>query len=707
MPDVSYLDALYRPKHILIAGFSPDPKKAGVRFLGALKAQGYAGTVSLLGRSAGSYGSHTTYSEVGAIPADVDLVFNMFPAKATLEILPEIAARGAKLAVVFTSGFAEQDADLAKAQAKMVEACRANGMRLVGPNCPGYFYLPSNISLIGQAGLAAGPVALVSQSGNVGITLWDQAKMLDIGWSAFIGVGNQSDIPVYDHVAYLGDDPNTKVIALYLEGLAEGQGAAFREVCQRVSRKKPIVALKGGRTPDGRRAAQSHTASLSSESQTYSALFDESGVVEVDHLEHLLPIAEVLYRCPPMKGDRVAIVGSGGGHSIVGTDEVQLAGFEVPEFNARLQQAAAARLPIYAPRRNPIDMTGGFTKDPSLFAQFTQMVIDHDGSYDGFLNYGLYGLYRGGELDEGHVHTYESAAPLLGAIQAQTSLPIIFYTPYAYQRHTSFTALREAGVPCFADLNLAARGLAALRERGLYLGREPIQAAPPSVRGTSGDSVRPQSEVEAAQILQGFGVSFPKSAVTASADDAVRAAETMGFPVVLKAILPGLQHKSDVGAVKLGLFDARMVAQAVQDVERSVSAKLGTGKVMGYLVIQDLGRPREFFVGVRKDFTCGQVGVLGVGGVYAEAIADTNVCLLPASAQSVALCISKLRSKSMWGDFRGEPGLDHAAVANLLNRLAGALGAHPGCTAIECNPVMVMGRDLIAVDAAFEYAESR
>src|SRR4051812_17815669 len=154
--DVSYLDALYRPKHILIAGFSPDPKKAGVRFLGGLKAQGYAGTVSLLGRSAGSYDSHTIYSDVGAIPPDVDLVFNMYPAKATLAILPEIAARGVRLAVVFTSGFAEQDADLAAAQARMVEACRAHGMRLVGPNCPGYFYLPSAISLIGQSGLAAG-----------------------------------------------------------------------------------------------------------------------------------------------------------------------------------------------------------------------------------------------------------------------------------------------------------------------------------------------------------------------------------------------------------------------------------------------------------------------------------------------------------------------------------------------------------------------
>jgi acyl-CoA synthetase (NDP forming) len=703
--NVTYLDALYHPKHILIAGFSSDPKKAGARFLTGLKNQGFSGTISLLGRSPGAYEGHTIYSDIEALPSGIDLVFNMYPARATPDILPKIAARGAKIAVVFTSGFAEQGGNAADAQKKLVAECRTHGMRLVGPNCPGYFYFPGNVNLTSQSGLKAGPLALISQSGNVGITLWDQSRMFDIGWSGFIGIGNQSDIPLYDHVAYLGDDPNTGVIAIYIEGLPEGQGQAFKEICQAVSRKKPIVALKGGRTTAGRRAAQSHTASLSSEAQTYSALFDECGIVEVGHLEHLLPIAEVLYRCPPLKGDRIAIVGSGGGHSTVGTDEVELVGLQVPEFNAKMQQAAAARLPVYAPRRNPIDMTGGFTKDPTLFAQFTQMVLDHDRTYDGFLNYGLYGLYRGGKLDEGHVHTYESAAPVLGAIQAKTGLPIIFYTPYAYQQHTSFTALREAGVPCFADLNLAALGLAALRERGIYLASPVPEGTVPIAHASAGRQVKPQSEADAAGLLAGFGVKFPKTVEAASAEEAVTAAERMGFPVVLKAILPGVLHKSDVGAVELGLANGEAVAGAARRIERSVSAKLGSGKVAGYLVAQDVGRQRELFVGIRKDYTCGYVGVLGVGGVYAEAIADTNVCLLPASTQSVELCLSKLRSKTMWTEFRGEPALDPARVAELLNQLATALTAQPQCTAIECNPVMVVGRDLLAVDAVLEYAE--
>jgi acetyltransferase len=704
--DVSYLKSLYAPRHILITGFSADPKKAGARFVAGLIAQGYSGQISLLGRTVGEFEGLRIYDSVDALPDGIDLAFNMYPANITLDVLPKVAARGVPLAVVFTSGFAEQGGDAADAQQELVKACRANGMRLVGPNCPGYFYFPNNINLTAMQGLKQGPVALISQSGNVGITLWDQSKMLDIGFTAFIGVGNQSDIPLHDHIAYLGDDDNTKVIALYIEGLPTGQGQAFLEICKRVSRKKPIVALKGGRTNAGMRAAQSHTASLSSESKVYSALFDECGIIEIEHLEHLLPLAEVLYRCPPMKGDRVAIVGSGGGHSTVCTDEAEIVGLEVPEFSQELQQTAGKMLPIYAPKRNPIDMTGGFTKDPSLFAQFTQMVIDIDGSYDGFINYGLYGLYRDGRLDEGHVHTYESAAPILGAIQEKTGLPIIFYTPYAYQKHSSFTALREAGIPCYPDLNLAALGLAALRKRQRFLDRTSDEPAGlPAPIDTSRTLSRPRSEAEASQYLATYGVKFPRAVEVKSLHDAVAAAEEVGFPVVVKGIMPGVLHKSDVGGVAVGLGDRETVAVAAQKMEQQVTSKLGAGALTGYLVTQDLGRRRELFVGVRKDHTFGSIGVLGVGGIYAEAIGDTSVCILPATSQTVSACLSKLRSSNMWNEFRGEPELERNEVAKLLNQLAGALNSQESCTAIECNPVMVVGRDLIAVDAAFEYSE--
>ncbi|MEH2702226.1 MULTISPECIES: acetate--CoA ligase family protein [Rhizobium] len=702
----NYLDALYNPQHILIVGFSTNVKKEPITFLNVLKQQGYEGKISLLGRERGQYLGHEIYSDVSQLPAGIDLAFNMVSATATVDLLPRVAAQGVRAAVIFTSGFAEMGEEGYRLQASVVERCNANGMRIVGPNCPGYFNLPRGINLTGIADIPKGPVGLISQSGNVGITLWDQAAMLDIGFSAFIGVGNQSDIPIHEHIEYLAADENTKVIALYIEGLPTDQGERFISICKKASLRKPIVALKGGRTDGGMRAAQSHTAAMSSVSKVYSSVFADSGVIEVEHLEHLLPICEVLYRCPPMKGERVAIVGSGGGHSTVCTDEVELAGLEVPEFNQELQDALGKRLPAYAPKRNPVDMTGGFTKDPSLFAQLTQLVLDKDATFDGFINYGLYGLWHDGELDPASPHTYESAAPILGDIQSKNDLPIIFYTPYAYQKHSVFTALREAGIPCYPNLNLAALGLAALSQRHKFLSKPAIaDEQPPAATDFPRIDKGSSTEDMITEALRGYGIKFPQTILCPTAEDAAVAAEKIGFPVVLKAVLPGVLHKSDVGGVATGLGSMGATRNAANVMTSSIAEKLGADSQQGFLVSQDLGRRRELFIGVRRDDLLGSVGLLGFGGVYAEALHDTEICLLPASAERVMSSLSRLRSKTMWSAFRGDPAVSPEKIAGILNNLNAALRQNAEVGAIECNPVIAVGSELFAVDAAVEFVE--
>ncbi|WP_244546613.1 acetate--CoA ligase family protein [Bosea sp. OK403] len=702
------LHALYNPGHIVIVGFSRDESKEPAIFLRELLNQGYKGKISLLGRERGQFQGCEMYDSAAALPEGIDLAFNMVAAGKTLDILPQVAARGVPAAVIFTSGFAEMDPSGADLQRKLVEACNANGMRVVGPNCPGYFYLPNGINLTGIPDIPQGPIGLISQSGNVGITLWDQAKTIDIGFSAFVGVGNQADIPIHDHIEYLGQDDNTKVIALYLEGLPDGHGPRFVSVCRDVSRRKPIVALKGGRTVGGMRAAQSHTAAMSSASKVYSALFKDCGVIEVAHLEHLLPIAEVLYRCPPMKGRRVAIVGSGGGHSTVSTDEVELAGLTVPEFNSELQAEYGKRLPSYAPKRNPVDMTGGFTKDPTRFAQMTELVLAHDPNFDGFINYGLYGFYRNGKPPADAVHTYESAGPVIGHVQARSGLPVIFYTPYAYRRDPAYSALRNAGIPCYPNIHLAALGLAALYERNQLLTKAADTDA--KVDGPAETSANPAlhgtgiTEATAVAYLSGFGIRFPKLELCQTGDEAAVAAKRIGFPVVLKAVLPGVMHKSDVGGVAVGLSSSAAVSEAATTMTGHVTAALGAGRQDGFLVSEDLGKRRELFVGVRKDSLMGAIGLVGFGGVYAEAVNDTAICLLPATPARVAACLERLQSKSMWTEFRGEPAVAPAKIAALLNALDRALAADR-LTAIECNPVMIVGGDLIAVDAAIETTE--
>lgn len=699
------LQRLFEPRHVALLGVSRDTGKAGYKFLRSLLAAGYEGKISLLGREAGELEGLRIHTSAADLPDGIDVAFNLLGPAQTPEVLKAVAARGAAFSVVFTSGFAEMGAAGAALQDDMVRACNASGMRIVGPNCMGLFNLHVGLNLTEISPLPAGDIAMVSQSGNVGVSLWDQARKHDVGFSCFVGVGNQADIPMHEYIDFLGQHEQTKVITVYLEGLRPGTGDAFFETCARVSRVKPIVVLKGGRTNAGRRAAESHTASLSSSERVYAALFKEAGVVEVQQMELLLPVAEALMRCPPMRGEDVAIVGSGGGHSTVCTDEVESAGLQVPPFSDSLQEELARRLPAWAPKKNPVDMTGAYIHDPSLFATLTELVMQYDPSFSAAVNYGLYGLWKDGQVAAGSKYDYVSAAPLIGALQARLGKPIIFYTPYADRPHPSFTAMREAGVPCLDSVGAVGAALAALRQRGQYLSRAadtPPAASPPGPQPSAADLAQQgyATEVASYALLARHGVKTPEVLTAASPEEAAGLADTLGYPVVLKAVLPGVAHKSDVGGVRTGLGDAGAVRQAADGMAASVSRALGPRALAGFMVTRDLGRRRELIVGVRRDVSLNTLGIVGLGGVLTEALDDVAVCLLPATPQRVERALGRLKSARAWGAFRGEAAVPADAVATLLNQLQAALLSDPAIESVECNPVMVVNDQVVPVDAA-------
>lgn len=703
MPD-HYMKRLFEPKHVALLGVSQDKSKSGYGFLRALLDGNYKGKISLLGRQGGELEGLPICSRVDALPADIDVAFNLLGPAHTPEVLAAVAARGTAFTVVFTAGFAEMGGTGVASQDALIESCRSKGMRIIGPNCMGIFNLPFGLNLTSLSEVPVGNVGLIAQSGNVSFTVWDQARKHDVGFSCFVSFGNQADIPVHDYVEYMGQDEATKVIAIYLEGLRPGQGTAFFDVCSRVSKIKPIVILKGGRSSAGRRAAQSHTASLSSSERVYASLFEEAGVVQVHQLEHLLPVAEALMRCPPMKGNDVAIVGSGGGHSTTCTDAVETAGLSVPAFSEELRAALRQRLPEYAPVMNPVDMTGTFTQDPSEFATLSKLVMEKDPHFAGVVNYGLYGLYKGGKVPAGAPYDYVTAAPLLGQLQAKLGKPFVFYTPYADRSHASFTAMRESGVPCFDNVSLVGIALAALRQRGRYLARDDAVKAVPAALEKSVPLAAADYSTEAAayQLLQRFGVKLPEVRTTSSADELVAIADGMGYPVVIKAVLPGVAHKSEVGGVRTGVTSAHAVQEAALDITQSVGKALGAKALDGFMVMRDLGRRRELIVGVRRDISLPTLGIIGLGGVLAEALDDVAVCLLPATPERVTRALERLSSARAWGAFRGEPAVSVSGLAELLNRLDRAVQSDASIQSVECNPVLLVGTDIVPVDAAIE-----
>jgi acetyltransferase len=434
----------------------------------------------------------------------------------------------------------------------------------------------------------------------------------------------------------------------------------------------------------------------------FSTLFAEAGIVEVHHLEHLLPVAQALLLCPPMHGDSVAIVGSGGGHSTVFTDEIAAAGFNVPMFSDATQSKLRAQLPAWAPVRNPVDMTGAYTSNPGLFASMTELVMTGEVPFDGAVNYGLYGMWRDGEVEAGSPYDYVTAAPLLGQIQQKLTKPIIFYTPYANRSHKAFTAMRESGVPCLDDMRTASVALSALRQRSRFLSQGSEATARSLNRSTmlAPDEADLDTEAGAYRFLSTFGVKVPELRTASSVEEAVSAADAIGFPIVIKAILPGIPHKSDVGGVHVGIYGPTQAREAAERITSDVTAALDVSALSGFLITPDLGRQREFFIGVRRDSALSALGLIGIGGVLVEVLNDVAVCLLPATPERVARAVDRLASGELWRGMRGGIAVSPDKVANLLNQLHVAVMSRPDLESIECNPTMLVGSDLIPVDAA-------
>ncbi|MFE7245690.1 acetate--CoA ligase family protein [Streptomyces sp. NPDC057580] len=692
-----YLRALFAPKSIAIIGVSATSTRSGNEFFDKVRGYGFEGRVYAVGRNGGTVAGEPIYPSVKDLPEVPDLVFGAVGMQATPEAMTEAAAAGVKVGIVFTAGFAEMSDDGARIQQDMVARCNELGMRVVGPNCMGVFSTGSRMNLTDVEHLEPGRIGFVSQSGNIALTLFDNAKRHDLGFESFVSFGNQADIPAIDYVEYMAQDDAVDVILLYLESLQENAGADFITRCRAVAERKPIVAIKGGVTNAGRRAAASHTSRLSAAEDIYDAAFEQAGIVQVHDLDHVMAVAEALLRCPPMKGDNIAIVGSGGGHSTVGTDCVERAGMTVPAFDQQLRETFGEYLPPWAPMSNPVDMTGGFTEDLTLFKTLMRYPLSRP-EFHGGLSYGLYGEgWRPGLVDD-NGRTFESAAPLLATLQQQLGKPIVFYTPFAKEHEEAFTAMRLSGVPCYGSLAEAAAGLAALKARGSFLARIEGQhrngqdQTPPSEAG-AGYAL---TEYESLQRVAAAGVSTVRQELVSSAEDAVAAAEAIGYPVVLKAQLANVAHKSDVNGVRLGLASADEVAAAFQQMSTIPGAQAG----IACTVSQQIAAERELLLGIRKDATFGHTIVVGVGGVLSEVAARVAVMIPPLDSDEFTSAIGNSTVAAYLRAWRGKPAVDLEELHRQVTALHAMCRADADIESVDINPLTVVGSRLQAVDAA-------
>lgn len=468
----SSLESLFHPRRVAVIGGSNTPGKWGYLVMRTLLDGGYAGEVAAVNGRGGEVQGRSAYATIAELPWPPDLALVVVGREAAVRAVEALATRGCRHVIVHSAGFAETGPQGADLEARMAAAARGAGMRLLGPNCMNLMVAASRLNLTGIPDLPRGRLAFVSQSGNLVYDLIEYGKLSGLGLSAFISVGNQADLGLEDFLDPLGEDDETAAVALYIEGLRPGTGRTFLEKARRLTAVKPVIALVGGRTDAGRRSSASHTASLLGDVGVLRALLRQAGVIEVERLDELFPVADALIKSPPPPVSTVALCGGGGGHATIGSDALAAHGIALPPPAAATQAALRAIFPPMASVKNPIDWVGASERSFWVYRDAARLLLS-DAGIGGVILYGHFGGYRT-EM-ETPANNYRDVAAALADLQRATGKPLFVHSIYGQQQRAAFEALREGGVPLFVSLETAATAFRTLVQHGRNRSRGPAR----------------------------------------------------------------------------------------------------------------------------------------------------------------------------------------------------------------------------------------
>jgi acetate---CoA ligase (ADP-forming) len=698
---------LLHPRSVAVVGASRRPGSIGHALVHNLKEFGFRGPIYPVNPEADEIEGLKVYRSVGELPRPLDLVVIAVPAAAVEGVVAESARAGARGVVVISAGFAEVSPEGREAQVRMRTLARASGMRLVGPNCMGILNTDPAVRMhatFAPLQPTPGNVGFLSQSGALGLAVLDYARSLNIGLSSFVSVGNKADVSGNDLLSYWMEDPNTDVIALYLESF--GNPRRFARLAPEVGRRKPIVAVKSGRSSAGSRAASSHSASLACLDVAVDALFEHAGVIRTDTLEDLFDVASFLATQPVPAGPRVAVVTNAGGPGILLADACEARGLALPELTADTSAKLRSFLPPTASVRNPVDLIA--SAPPEAFERALGLV-GADPNVDALVV--IYVPPLAVNTDE----VAEAIARGAGSVPKEKPVATVFLSskgaPPAIARGP------RGRLPSYSFPENAARALAAAVKYGKWrarpqgtpavLDREARRRAREVVeRALPGDgSACWLAPLEVEALLATAGITIAHSEVVAP-EEAIRAADRIGYPVVAKAVASGLLHKSDVGGVILGLDSAGAVASAVETLDERMAA---AGKTLEAVQVQrQVKGGIEALVGVVTDPTFGPLVVCGLGGVQVELLRDAAFRLPPITDLDAVEMIDRLRLKPLLDGYRGAPPGDRAALVALLQRVSALMEAVPELREMDLNPVKLLppGQGAIVVDARIRVARA-
>jgi len=694
---VNALKLFFEPRAVAVIGASRQRGTIGGEILHNLLSYGFKGPVYPVNPAAAEIQNVKSFPTIEAVPGAVDLAVIVVPAEKVIEVANGCARKGVKALVVISAGFSETGTEGKARQAELVSVCRGAGMRLIGPNCMGI--ANTNPSVLLDATFApgvppTGRVGFSSQSGALGLAIMEFASSLGLGISTFVSVGNKADISGNDLLRYWESDDDTDVILLYLESF--GNPKKFSEIARRVGRKKPIAVVKSGRSAAGARATSSHTGALIAASDvTVDALFRQAGVVRTDTLAELFDVASLLSNQPLPNGRRVGIITNAGGPAILCADACEARGLEVPVLSESSQARLRAFLPAGASVGNPVDM---IASAPAEHYRQAIEIVGTDENVDSLIVIFTPPLVT--RADDVARSIVEAAQH----IDARKPFMSVFLSAHEAPKELQTETRR---IPSYSFPETAAIALArATRYRQWRDRRETYPARFDDIRTDEAAAIIAAALArgegwltpeEVGKICFCYGLPLIKQRVVSDVEAAVAAAADIGGEIALKAIAPGLVHKTEAGAVRLHLDGAQAVREAAREMNERLTLQ---GHAPGGFVVQQMAkRGVEMLVGVVHDPQFGPVIACGAGGVQVELLKDVSVRLTPLSNEDASEMIRELKTYPLLKGFRGSVPCDVAALEDGLLRVSAMVEDLPQIAELDCNPFAVHERGATILDA--------
>jgi len=700
------LRAMFSPKTIAVIGASRRAATIGHQTVHNLIAYGFTGSVFPVNLKAESVCAVRAYPTIADVPDPVDVAVVVVPKEHVLDVAEQCGAAGVKGLVVISAGFREIGGAGVAREAALLDIVRRHGMRMVGPNCMGIVNADPRVSMnatFTEAMPPFGHAAFVSQSGALGLSVLDSAREYGIGISRFVSVGNKADVSGNDLLALWEHDPAVKVILMYVENF--GNPRRFLEIASRITKRKPIIVVKSGRSRAGARAASSHTGALAASDTAVEALLAQAGVLRASTIEELFDMAMAFEVRALPRSRRTAVLTNAGGPGILAADALDAYGLDLVDLSPATVDALRPLFPPEASIRNPLDMIASAT--PAGYRRALTALLA-DPAVDAVVPIFVppFGIRQ-----------EDVAEAIVGAAATNPGKPVLAVLMGREGLPQGRADLHAAGIPAYIFPESAARAVGALNRHAEWAALPPPDLAPLDdvdrdaardiLSRARRDGREQLSTVEALALLETYGVSTARAELATSADDAARLARELGVPVALKVVSPDVVHKTDVGGVQVGVRTAAAARAAYEEIVTKVSAAVPGARIAGVLVQRMVCGGAETIVGASRDPSFGALVMFGLGGTMVEAIRDVVFRIAPVDARQAAEMIGAIRGARVLDGWRGTPRSDRVALASAVRRVAQLAADFPAIVELDVNPLVAGPVDAVAVDARVQIGSTR